>query len=75
VNELANLSSEVENIIFQALSNQMRRTILEIIDSNQQVSYSYLILELQLPTGKLNYHLERLEGLIEKNAEHHYVLP
>ena len=71
---MANISSEVENIIFQALANQMRRTILEIIDSNQQVSYSNLILELQLPTGKLNYHLERLEGLIEKNAERHYVL-
>ncbi len=31
-------------------------------------------MELQLPTGKLNYHLERLEGLIEKNQERHYIL-
>ena len=74
MSQLHNLSSEVENIIFQALANPIRRTILEIINSNPKVSYSELILELQLPTGKLNYHIEQLEGLIEKNSERHYVL-
>jgi predicted transcriptional regulator len=69
-----NLYFEVENAIFQALAHPMRRTILEIISSNPKISYTELITELQLSTGKLNYHLERLEGLIEKNAEHHYVL-
>jgi predicted transcriptional regulator len=69
-----NLYFEVENAIFQALAHPMRRAILEIISSNPKISYTELITELQLSTGKLNYHLERLEGLIEKNAERHYVL-
>ncbi len=52
----------------------MRRAILEIIDSKSKVSYTELIMELQLSTGKLNYHIDCLEGLIEKNRERHYVL-
>jgi len=38
------------------------------------VSYSELVTELGLSTGKLNYHLERLGGLTGKNDERRYVL-
>ena len=66
---------QIENIIFQALAHQMRRAILKIIDSGaKSVSYTELLMELGLSTGKLNYHLEQLEGLIEKNEERRYVL-
>ncbi len=72
--KLQDLNNQVENAIFQALAHPMRRTILKIISSSPSVSYTELITELQLSTGKLNYHLEQLEGLIEKNNERHYVL-
>jgi predicted transcriptional regulator len=71
---LQDLNSQVENAIFQALAHPVRRTLLKIIASANAVTYSELITELQLPTGKLNYHLEQLEGLIEKNNERRYVL-
>jgi hypothetical protein len=41
---------------------------------NQSISYTELITELGMSTGKLNYHLEQLKGLIEKNSNQHYVL-
>jgi predicted transcriptional regulator len=66
---------QIENVIFQALAHPMRRAILRIAESNEKgVSYTELIMELSLSTGKLNYHLEQLEGLIEKNVERRYVL-
>jgi predicted transcriptional regulator len=72
--KMQDLNSQVENAIFQALAHPMRRTILKIISSTDSITYSELITELQLPTGKLNYHLEQLEGLIEKNQDRHYIL-
>ena len=68
-------NEQVENVTFQALANQTRRTIIRIVQSkNQGVSYTELITELGLSTGKLNYHLDQLKGLIEKNSAHRYVL-
>jgi hypothetical protein len=71
---LQELNSQVENALFQALAHPMRRTILKIIASTNNTTYSELLTELQLPTGKLNYHLEQLEGFIEKNSDRRYVL-
>ena len=72
---MAKSNCEIETVIFQALSHPMRRTILTILDSSGNgLLYTDLINELELSTGKLNYHLEQLEGLIEKNKEHRYVL-
>ena len=34
--------------------------------------YTELITELGLSTGKMNYHIEQLGGLIEKNEENRY---
>ncbi len=64
--ELQDLKSQIEDAIFQAIAHSMRRTILKIVASSSSITYSELITELQLPTGKLNYHLEQLEGFIEK---------
>ena len=71
---MQDLNNQVENALFQALAHPMRRTILKIIASTNATTYSELITELQLPTGKLNYHLEQLEGFIEKNGDRRYVL-
>ena len=68
-------NEQIENVTFQALAHPTRRTIIRIVQSrNQGVSYTELITELGLSTGKLNYHLEQLKGVLEKNSNHYYVL-
>ncbi len=72
---MINQNEQIENVTFQALAHQTRRTIIRIIKSSSQgISYTELITELGMPTGKLNYHLEQLKGLIEKNSSQRYVL-
>ncbi len=68
-------NEEIENVTFQALSHPTRRTIIRIVQSRSQgVSYTDIITELGLSTGKLNYHLEQLKGVLEKNPLGYYVL-
>ena len=67
--------AEIEEIIIQALGHEARRTMLKIINSSEKgASYTELMIELGLSTGKLNYHLRQLEGLVEKNKERRYLL-
>jgi len=66
---------QVESVVFQALANPMRRSILKIVAYRAEgLSYTDLVSELGLSTGKLNYHLEQLSGLLGKNEKHYYVL-
>jgi len=66
---------QIESILFQALAHPMRRTILKILGSRPDgISYSELITELNLSTGKMNYHLEQLGGFTAKNEERRYIL-
>ncbi|MCW4018515.1 MAG: helix-turn-helix domain-containing protein [Candidatus Bathyarchaeota archaeon] len=68
-------NDEIETVVFQALSHPMRRTIITILEANPEGTlYTELITELGLSTGKMNYHLEQLSGLIEKNQVRRYVL-
>ncbi len=68
-------NEQIETVTFHALTHPTRRTIIRIVQSrNQGVSYTELISELGLSTGKLNYHLEQLRGLLEKDSSHYYVL-
>jgi predicted transcriptional regulator len=72
---MANVNSEVETVVFQALSHPMGRTIITILGGNNKgLLYTELITELGLTTGKMNYHIEQLQGLILKNEENRYVL-
>jgi predicted transcriptional regulator len=72
---MAKPNDEVESVIFQALAHPMRRTIITMLETKPNgATYTELITELGLPTGKMNYHLEQLEGLIERNMEHRYIL-
>jgi predicted transcriptional regulator len=72
---MTNQNEQIENVTFQALAHPTRRTIIRTVESkNQGISYTELITELGMSTGKLNYHLEQLKGLIEKNSNQHYVL-
>jgi predicted transcriptional regulator len=68
-------NEQIENVTFQALAHPIRRTIIRIVSSRSQgVSYTELITELGLSTGKLNYHLDQLKGVLEKNSNSYYVL-
>lgn len=72
---MKDVDAELEEIIIQALGHEARRTMLKIINSSEKgASYTDLMIELGLSTGKLNYHLGQLEGLVEKNEERKYVL-
>jgi DNA-binding transcriptional ArsR family regulator len=66
-------SNEIENVVFQALAHPIRRTIIRIVRS-RSATYTELMSDLGIPAGKLNYHLEQLKGLIEKDEDYHYVL-
>jgi predicted transcriptional regulator len=66
---------EVEDVVIQALGHRERRNILKIIHSAEDgASYSEILGELGLNTGRMNYHLRQLEGLIERNEERRYHL-
>jgi predicted transcriptional regulator len=72
---MSNNIEEIEEVLYQALAHPMSRNLLKILSAKQTgVSYTKLINEMSLPTGKLNYHLDQLSGLIEKNEERRYVL-
>ena len=71
----ARLAREAEELILQGIGHEERRNILKIIgNSSEGVKYSDVLNELQLNTGKLNYHLKLLEGLIERDNDRHYRL-
>ncbi|MFX0044310.1 MAG: hydrogenase iron-sulfur subunit [Candidatus Hermodarchaeota archaeon] len=54
--------------IYAALSHPLREEILKILDSDRLVPYKTLLSRLGLDeTGQLNYHLKKLNGLIEKH--------
>jgi hypothetical protein len=66
---------EIEEIIIQALGHPERRNIIEILGtSKENVSYSEVLGDIGLNTGKMNYHLKLLEGLIERDKNRRYTL-
>lgn len=72
---MSSQNEEIENVTFQALAHPIRRTIIRFVQPKPQgVSYTELVTDLGLSTGKLNYHLEQLKGVLEKNGGGYYVL-
>lgn len=66
---------EVEGIIFEVLAHDARRDILRIVAYRDDgTSYTEILSELGLSTGRLNYHLKQLEGFIAKNEQLRYNL-
>jgi predicted transcriptional regulator len=66
---------DVEEIIIQALGHSERRNIIEIIGTSEEgVGYSEILGEIGLNTGKMNYHLKLLEGVIERDQNRRYKL-
>jgi DNA-binding transcriptional ArsR family regulator len=52
---MMNQNEQIENVTFQALAHPTRRTIIRLVQSRTQgISYTELITELGMSTGKLN---------------------
>lgn len=69
------LREDVEEVVLSALGHRERRRILEVVASSLDgVLYSDILHELGVNTGKLNYHLKLLEGVIERDEARRYRL-
>jgi hypothetical protein len=63
------------NSLHKSLKDETRRKIISILAAKGALGYSELMAELQIAsTGRLNYHLKVLDGLISKDAEGKYLL-
>lgn len=65
---------DIEDVIIHALGHRERRNILKIIRAERGASYTEIAREIDLNTGRMNYHLRQLQGLIERNKERRYHL-
>ncbi len=63
-----------EEIMLNALNHKTRRAILRLLKDKPSVTYTQILDRTEIPTGKLNYHLKQLTGLIEKTVSDEYVL-
>ena len=59
-------AEETYSVIYSALKHPIRRKILRML-SDEQLSYTQMLKELDLDTGHLNYYLESLGELVMKN--------
>jgi len=71
--EKTELSVESEYVL-RAITHELRRRLLFLLKENSTQSYTELLSKLSLSTGKLNFHLKQLVGLIEKQDDGHYIL-
>lgn len=67
------MSIKSEDVLLNALNHQIRREILHLLESDDR-SYTQILELFAISTGKLNYHLKILEGLIEKSETNWYSL-
>lgn len=67
--------NELDDLIIKALGHPERKNILRIVRSCQEgVTYSGILGESGLSTGRLNYHLGELEGFLERDEDRLYSL-
>ncbi len=59
--------------IINALNHEIRRDTLVLLEKSP-MSYSQLLEKFGIATGKLNYHLKLMDGLIAKDENGHYIL-
>jgi len=72
---MENRREDVEELIIQGLGHRERRNILKIISvAPKGAVYSEILGELGLNTGRMNYHLKQLEGLVERDGDRRYHL-
>jgi AcrR family transcriptional regulator len=65
----------LEDVVIQALGHRERRNILKIVRASERgASYTEIAAELGINTGRMNYHLRQLQGLMERDGERRYHL-
>ena len=67
------MSIPSEDVLLNSLNHQIRRDVLVLLNEGKK-TYSQLLNNFVIPTGKLNYHLRMLEGLISKDEDGLYEL-
>ncbi len=60
--------------MIKAVDHPIRRQFLRILQRDKRTTYSRILRELELTTGKLNFHLKTLTGLYEKAVDNSYSL-
>jgi len=68
-----NHDEETYSVIFAALKHPVRRRILRML-SDEELTYTQMLTELDLDTGHLNYYLESLGELLAKTDAGKYRL-
>jgi DNA-binding transcriptional ArsR family regulator len=62
------MSISSEKVIIQAISHDIRREILRILNK-EPMTFTELLNYVDISSGKLNYHLNQIKGFITKNEE------
>jgi hypothetical protein len=67
--------NELDDIVIKALGHSERKNILRIVGGYPEgVTYTGILGESGLSTGRLNYHLGELEGFLERDDDRLYSL-
>lgn len=68
-------STELDDLVIKALGHSERKNILKIVASYPDgVTYTGILGETGLTTGRLNYHLGELEGFLDRDEDRLYRL-
>jgi len=69
------MADDLDDVVIKGLSSPERRNILRIVASYPEgVSYTGILGESGLSTGRLNYHLGELTGFLESGEDRRYRL-
>lgn len=72
---MKNKENELDDIIIKAIGHNERKNILRIVGSYPEgVTYTGILGESGLSTGRLNYHLGELEGFLTRDEDRLYRL-
>jgi hypothetical protein len=63
-----------QEVVFEILSNPVKRSILRILGERGEVSFTELKTELKTSTGNLYYNLDGMAGFVTKNEKRKYML-
>ncbi|MFQ6050691.1 MAG: RDD family protein [Candidatus Hydrothermarchaeota archaeon] len=63
-----------EDDIFKTLSHPIRRSIIELLHENTELSYTEMLSTLKIDTGQLNFHLRKMRGLCKTTGQGTYIL-
>jgi hypothetical protein len=72
---MKNRENELDDIIIKAIGHPERKNILRIVGSYPEgVTYTGILGESGLSTGRLNYHLGELTGFLDRDEDRLYSL-